>query len=101
MAFPQYQVEDDDNDNGNLITMYYSNVDLKPGDKMDIKLYGLSRRYYEYFNKLLGASGNDDGPFATTPTKVRGNITNQTNAKNYAFGYFRLSEVDTKSYTIK
>ena len=101
VAFPQYQVENDENDNGNLITMYYSNKDLKPGDVMNIKLYGLSRRYFEYFNKLLGASGNDDSPFATTPTKVRGNIVNQTNDKNFAFGYFRLSEVDTKSYTVQ
>lgn len=101
VAFPQYQVEDDENDNGNLMTIYYSNKDLKPGDIMDIKLYGISRRYSEYFNKLLLASGNDDSPFATTPTKVRGNITNQTNSKNFPFGYFRLSEIDTKSYTIQ
>lgn len=101
VAFPQYQVEDDENDQGNLITMYYSYKDLIPGDNMNIKLYGISRRYYEYFNKLLLASGNDDSPFATTPTKVRGNIINQTNSKNYAFGYFRLSEVDVKNYTIQ
>lgn len=101
VAFPQYQVEDDNNDNGNLITMYYSNKDLKPDDIMNIKLYGISRRYSEYFNKLLGASGNDDSPFATTPTKVRGNIVNQTNSKNFAFGYFRLSEVDTKTYSVQ
>ncbi|MFA6274025.1 MAG: DUF4249 domain-containing protein [Candidatus Paceibacterota bacterium] len=101
VAFPQYQVEDDENDQGNLITMYYSNKDLKPGDIMNIKLYGISRRYSEYFNKLLIASGSDGSPFATTPTKVRGNIVNQTNSKNFAFGYFRLSEVDTKNYTIQ
>lgn len=101
VAFPQYQVEDDENDNGNLITMYYSNKDLNPGDIVNIKLYGVSRRYSEYFNKLLLASGNDDSPFATTPTKVRGNIVNQTNSKNFAFGYFRLSEVDTKTYIIQ
>lgn len=101
VAFPQYQVENDKNDNGNRMTMYYANKDLKPGDVLTIKLYGLSRRYSEYFKKLLTASGNDDGPFATTPTKVRGNIINQTDSKNFAFGYFRLSEVDTKNYTIQ
>lgn len=101
VAFPQYQVEDDENDNGNLITMYYANKDLKPGDVVNIKLCGISRRYSEYFNKLLLASGNDDSPFATTPTKVRGNITNQSNSKNFPFGYFRLSEIDTKNYTIQ
>lgn len=101
VAFPQYKVENDENDQGNLITMDYSNKDLIPGDIINIKLYGLSKRYYEYFNKLLGASGNDDSPFATTPTKVRGNIVNQTDSKNFAFGYFRLSEVATINYTIQ
>ncbi len=101
VAFPEYQVEDDENDNGNLIAMQYSNEKLKPGDEINIKLYGISRRYYDYFNKLLLASGNDGSPFSTTPTKVRGNIINQTNSKNYVYGYFRLSEVDTKDYTIQ
>lgn len=101
VAFPEYQVEDDENDNGNLITMYYSNKDLKPDDTIEIKLYGISKRYYEYFHKLLLASGNDGSPFATTPTKVQGNIINQTNTKNFAFGYFRLSEVDIKNHIIQ
>ncbi len=101
VAFPEYEVEDDENDNGNLITMYYSNKDLKPGDLMNIKLYGISRRYYEYFNKLLLASGGDSGPFPSTPVAVRGNIINETNFNNFAFGYFRLSEVDVKKYTLQ
>ncbi len=101
VAFPEYEVEDDENDQGNRITMYYSSEDLRPNDSMEIKIYGISKRYYEYFNKLLIASGSDGNPFATTPTKVRGNIVNQTNSENFAFGYFRLSEVDTKNYTIQ
>jgi hypothetical protein len=51
--------------------------------------------------KLILATGNDGNPFPTTPSAVRGNIINQTNSDNYAFGYFRLAEVATKSYTIK
>lgn len=101
MAFPQYAVEDDENNQGGRTPVYYSHKDLKPGDVVDIKLYGISRRYYDYFRKLLNASGNDDGPFATTPTAVRGNIINQTNNSNFAYGYFRLSEVAVKEYIIK
>ncbi|VXB99528.1 conserved hypothetical protein [Flavobacterium sp. 9AF] len=101
VAFPQYQVENDENVQGNEITMIYSNKDLVAGDVLEIKLYGISKRYYDYFNKILLASGNDDSPFPTTPAAVRGNIVNQTNFNNYAFGYFRLSEVDIKSYAIQ
>ena len=79
----------------------YSHEDLKAGDKIDIKLYGVSKSYYNYMYKLILASGNDGNPFPTTPGAVRGNIINQTNTENYAFGYFRLAEVDTKTYTIK
>lgn len=101
VAFPQYSVEDDENNQGNLTPVYYSNEDLEPGDLINFKLYGISERFYDYFKKILIASGNDDGPFQSTPTPVRGNILNQTNSKNYTFGYFRLSEVDTKDYTIQ
>lgn len=101
VAFPQYQVENDENVQGNQITMIYSNKDLIPGDILDIKLFGISRRYHEYFNKILLASGNDDSPFPSTPAAVRGNIVNQTNFNNFAYGYFRLSEVDVKNYVLQ
>lgn len=101
VAFPIYEAEDDENKQGNLIPAYYSNKDFKPGDLVNIKLYGMSKRYYEYYNKLITASGNDGNPFQTTPTAVRGNIVNQTNSKNFAYGYFKLSEVDSKDYTVQ
>ncbi|CAD0218263.1 DUF4249 domain-containing protein [Chryseobacterium sp. JV274] len=101
IAFPEYQVENDENNNGGLTSVYYSNKDLKSGEVVNIKLYGISKRYYDYFRKILNASGADTGPFSTTPTSVYGNISNQTNSANAPFGYFRLSEVSTKDYTIQ
>lgn len=100
VAFPQYEIEDDENTQGNRTPVYYSHKDLKPEDEINIKLYGISRRYHEYFKKLLVASGNDDGPFQSTPTAVLGNIINQTNNK-LTYGYFRVSEVDRKDYIIQ
>lgn len=100
-AFPELEVEDDEHTNGNLNQESYSHEKLKAGDRVDIKLYGISKSYYNYMFKLIVASGNDGNPFPTIPSAVRGNIVNQTNSKNYAFGYFRLAEVATKSYTIK
>lgn len=99
--FPELEVEDDEHTNGNLMQESYSHEKLKAGDKVDIKLYGISKSYYNYMFKLILASGNDGNPFPATPSAVRGNIVNQTNSNNYAFGYFRLAEVATKSYTIK
>lgn len=100
-AFPELEVEDDEHTNGNLMQESYSHEKLKAEDRVDIKLYGISKSYYNYMFKLIVASGNDGNPFPTIPSAVRGNIVNQTNSKNFAFGYFRLAEVATKSYTIK
>lgn len=101
VAFPQYSAENDENSQGGLTPVYYSHKDLKPGDIVDLKLLGISRRYYDYFRKLLNASGNDDSPFSTVPTAVRGNIQNQTKSENYAYGYFRLSQVAARQYIIQ
>jgi len=101
IAFPQYKVKDDENNNGGLNPVYYSDKDLAAGDVVNIKLIAVSKRYYDYFRKILNASGSDSSPFSTTPTSVNGNISNSTNSANAPLGYFRLSEVDTKDYTIQ
>ncbi len=101
VVFPQYEIENDEDSQGNIVPEYYSHEDLKPGDIVNIKLYGISERYYNYMNKLIIASGADSGPWPATPSTVRGNITNQSDGKNFALGYFRLAEIDTRDYTIK
>lgn len=100
-VFPDYKAQDDERNQGNLMQEYFSDKDLKAGDKINIRLYGISRRYYDYFRKLLAASGAGAGPFQTTPGSVRGNIINQDDFENFAYGYFRVSEVDVRDYTIQ
>jgi hypothetical protein len=53
-------------------------------------------------SKLINISGSQGGsPFATPSATVKGNIINQTNASNYPLGYFHLSEIDSKIYTVQ
>lgn len=99
--FPDYKVQDDANSQGSLLREFFSDEDLKTGDLINIRLYGISKRYYDYFRKLLAASGAGNGPFQTTPGSVRGNIINQAHSANFAYGYFRLSEVDVAEYAIQ
>lgn len=101
VAFPEFSLESDEMYQGNQIVEFYSHEDLAPGDQARIKLYGITRRYYDYFNKIMLASGNDGSPFQSTPTTVRGNIINQTDGDNFPLGYFRLSEVDIRDYTVQ
>lgn len=100
--FPEYGVLEDRFFQGNLMFGLYSNEDLKPGDLINIKLYGISQQYYNYMNVLLAvAGGNGGGPFQSPPATVRGNVVNQADENNFALGYFNLSQVDTLDYTIQ
>jgi len=88
--------------NGNRIFAYYSNDELEPNDEVIIHGYGISERYYNYMFTLLSqTSDQGGGPFETQPATVRGNIVNETNSENFAFGYFRLSEVDEFIYIVR
>jgi hypothetical protein len=101
IAFPKYNATADNFFQGNQIVEFYSSKDLKAGDIVNINLFGISKRYYDYFNKILLVAGGENGPFQTAPVSVTGNIINQANIKNYPLGYFRLSEVDKRDYTIQ
>ena len=99
---PNYDVVDDDFFQGNTMFAFYSDEDLEANMEIECTLYGVSETYYNYMNILLGIAGTNGGsPFQTPPGEVRGNIVNTTNETNYPYGFFRLSEVDTKSYTVE
>ncbi len=99
---PEYSVRTDEFFQGNEIFDRYFNDELKPGNVVRIELDGISERYYNYMNILTSISGNaGGGPFATPPSLLRGNIINTTFPKNIALGYFSLSEVDLKIYTVQ
>ena len=97
-----YYVDEDRFYNGNSFFSVTNNDDLSAGDQVEITHFGISRTYYNYMTVLLSIAGNSGGgPFQSPPATVRGNVVNQTNFDNYALGFFRLSEVDTRNYTIQ
>ncbi|MGL2966348.1 DUF4249 family protein [Flavobacterium sp. XGLA_31] len=100
-AISFYDVSDDEFFQGNEFFGYYTDEDMASGDTLDITIYGVSKRYFEYMSKLILISGGSNGPFSTPPATVRGNIINQTHPDNYALGYFNVSETDVRHYTIQ
>lgn len=90
---------------GNKMSIFYEKLEnedsgeteFQPGDIVDIELLGLSDRYYNYI-KLLIEQSQSGGPFSAIPAEIKGNCINQTHPENYAFGYFRVSEVDKRVY---
>ncbi|MCF6132936.1 DUF4249 family protein [Flavobacterium wongokense] len=101
LSIPYFGVDEDEFFQGNEFFAYFSHEDVKSGDNLDITIYGVSKRYYEYMNKLILIAEGGGGPFSTPPATVRGNIINQTNQNNYALGYFNVSETDFRNYLIQ
>ena len=97
-----FYVDQDEFFNGNKFFSISQNNDLKIGDKIEVTHYGISKAYYNYMSVLVSIAGNNGGgPFQSPPATVRGNIINTTNSADYPLGYFSLSEVDTRNYTIQ
>lgn len=99
-AVPSYGVNDDEFFQGNQFNDVFFNEELKPGASFDVTLYGVSEQFHNYMSLLLDVA-DGGGPFATAPAKVKGNILNTTDAQKTAFGYFRLSQTDTRNYVIE
>ena len=107
-TFPRLLDFKDEFVNGNLITVFnerqenedINQVEYAPGDTVNMELIGISKRYYEYIQLLINQS-ESGGPFDTTPVALRGNCTNQNDPNNFAYGYFRLTEVAKASYTFE
>ncbi len=104
---PVFFTQDDEFSNGNEMFFEWENTDEDdnedslPGDEIEINLYGISERYYNYIDLLLEQSGDGGGPFSSTPAPLRGNCNNQTDPNNYAFGYFRLNEISQSTYIVQ
>jgi hypothetical protein len=88
--------------NGNEFFSITQNDSLKVGEKIDITHLGISKSYYNYISIVISLAGqNGGGPFQSPPSTIRGNVTNTTNPANYPLGYFSVSEIDSKEYTIQ
>ena len=100
---------DDEFVNGNEITWWFEKEEdedtdkieaFMPGDIVDISVFGISEAFSNYIQILIEQS-EGAGPFSATPVPLRGNCINPTNPDNYAFGYFRLTQVVKTSYTFQ
>lgn len=94
------EASDDEFYNGNQTFIEYESENLEVGDVIDINLYGVSERFYDYIDLLIEQSSGGDGPFQTTPAPLKGNCKNSNDPNEEVLGYFRLSEVDRTTYTV-
>lgn len=99
LIYPEYEITDDEFYNGNEISTRYSHEDMKAGNTVIITHRGVSKNFFNYWKLILEASSSN--PFSVPPGNIRGNIVNNSDASNYALGYFRLCEADVKSYVVQ
>ncbi|OMP32227.1 DUF4249 domain-containing protein [Mangrovimonas sp. DI 80] len=95
--------------NGNEVHDFWEKQDdednneeaFEPGDTVEVSLYGISERYYNYVRLLIEQYYSGGDPFSSNAAQLRGNCVNQTNPDNYPFGYFRVTEFVKASYTFE
>lgn len=101
LPLPSLAVISDEFTDGNENFIENDNENYVAGVNVNINLYGISRRYYDYLKILIQQSGSDEnGPFPVTPVQLKGNCSNINDSNEEVLGYFRLGEFDTTSYTI-
>jgi hypothetical protein len=98
LIYPEYDVDSDEFTQGNEMFDIFSHEDLESGNQLEMALHGISERFDNYMSLILETEG---GAFQTPPANIRGNIINVTDESNYAYGYFRLSEVDHILYEVE
>ena len=86
---------------GNLFTFSYFYDDLLAGDQAVIKIMGIDERHFNFMTILIDQTEDGGNPFNTTPSTVRGNLSNLTNPDHYPLGYFRLSETYSSSLVLE
>lgn len=103
---PELLTIPDEFTNGNRMNVFFEKEDdedigheeFETGDVVFIEFFGVSKRYFNYVSLLIEQIENADNPFGTIPASLRGNVINPLNPDNYAFGYFRLAQVNTATY---
>lgn len=104
-VLPEYSNADDsllsEEPGDNNYDFVYIDEELESGMVLKITTYGISQRYNNYLTKfLLTADGDGGGPFATAPATIRGNLLNETDEENRAFGFFAVNQFSYTEYTV-
>lgn len=106
---PYIEDASDEFTNGNRMTDFFekendediNQKEFESGDIVYINLFGISEQYHNFIRLLINQYDSVGNPFDSTPVTLKGNCQNINNPSNYAFGYFRLTQVVKASYTFQ
>ena len=86
---------------GNPFSFSYFYENIGPGDEVTVNIMGIDQRHFDFMSVIIEQTDNNGNPFSTTPSTIYGNLHNTTSSEKIPYGYFRLSEIYTKSITIE
>jgi len=86
---------------GNQGTIWLERRDFMVNDEIDCYVYGISERFQKYGEKLWNQSGRRNGPFNTPPINIKGNCVNSSQADDYPYGFFTMSEYNHQTYVFE
>lgn len=106
---PELLAIPDEFTNGNRMNVFFEKEEdedtgaeeFQPGDVAFIEFYGVSKQYFNYVDLLIDQYENANNPFGTVPARLKGNVINPSNTENYAFGYFRLCQVNKETFVFQ
>jgi len=101
LGYNLYLATKDEFYQGNVFTFSYFYDELVAGDEVNIEIMGIDERHFNFMTILINQTEEGGNPFETTPTTIRGNMTNLTNPDHYPMGYFRLSETYSSSLILE
>jgi len=99
--FGEFFTSDDQFYQGSSYSFSFFYDEIDTGKTAEIEIWGVDQSYYRYMDLLLEQTGDGrPGLFASTPARVRGNITNPSDPDRFAYGYFNMSQADRASFVL-
>lgn len=100
-AKPNPRVMSNEYSKGNRMeSLYITDEDAVPGDKVHIEMGQISRNYYDFASSFFEAIDNGGCSFQVPSGRIVGNVKNLTTPEKEALGYFRVIEKQTATHTI-
>ncbi len=88
--------------NGRVVRRYqpYIDIRVRSGQVVQLRQYAISSAAYAYYFAFNGEISGDGSPFALPSANLRGNVSNRTNARKRALGYFIAAEYSERIRTV-
>ncbi len=113
-GFGDYLVTEDEFYKGQEFEFsYFYDQRFEPGTTLEISVLGADQGFFQYMDQLIVQSGDDQGPFQTPVSAVRGNVFDITDLDNdqvldnvdqpevFPLGYFALVQEERGMVTLE